>query len=50
MKSRMQPRHYLSQEVFDREREKIFRKLWVFAGLRTMLRQNNDFITRINAG
>ena len=50
MKSRMQPRHYLSQEVFDREREKIFRKLWVFAGLRTMLRQNNDFITRSIAG
>jgi len=50
MKSRMEPRHYLSQEVFDREREAIFRKLWVFAGLRTMLRQNNDFITREIAG
>jgi phenylpropionate dioxygenase-like ring-hydroxylating dioxygenase large terminal subunit len=50
MKSRMLPRHYLSQEVFDRERDRIFRKLWVFAGLRTMLRQDNDFITREVAG
>lgn len=50
MKSRMLPRHYLSQEVFDREQERIFRKLWVFAGLCTMLRQHNDFITREIAG
>jgi carnitine monooxygenase subunit len=46
----MQPRHYLSDEVFARERAKIFRKLWLFAGLRTMLREHNDFITREVAG
>lgn len=50
MKSRMVPRHYLSQEVFDREQEKLFRKLWVFAGLRTMVGKPNDFITRRIAG
>jgi phenylpropionate dioxygenase-like ring-hydroxylating dioxygenase large terminal subunit len=50
MKSRMVPRHYLSQDIFDREQEKLFRKLWVFAGLRTMVRQPNDFITRKIAG
>lgn len=50
MKSRMLPRHYLSQEVYALEREKIFRKLWVFAGLRTMLREHNDFIAREIAG
>jgi len=46
----MAPRHYLSQDVFAREQDKIFRKLWVFAGLRTMLRKHNDFITRKIAG
>jgi phenylpropionate dioxygenase-like ring-hydroxylating dioxygenase large terminal subunit len=50
MKSRMVPRHYLSQEVFDHERSKLFRKLWVFAGLRTLVRRPNDFITRVVAG
>lgn len=50
MKSRMLPRHYLSQEVFDLERERLFRKLWVFAGLRTMVRNNHDFLSRHIAG
>lgn len=50
MKSRMEPRHYLSQAVFDREREKLFRKLWVFAGLRTLVARPDDFLTRQIAG
>ena len=50
MRSRMSPHHYLSGEVFARERAKLFRKLWIFAGLRTMLDRHNDFITRDVAG
>ena len=50
MQSRMVPRHYLSQDVFDREQVKLFRKLWVFAGLRTMVSRHNDFLGRTIAG
>ncbi|MBL8386224.1 MAG: Rieske 2Fe-2S domain-containing protein [Burkholderiales bacterium] len=50
MKSRMQPRHYLSEAVFERERDRIFRRLWLFAGLKTMVAEHNDFITREVAG
>lgn len=50
MRSRMHPKYYLSQEIFDREQRKIFRKAWVFAGIKTLLRKNNAFITRKIAG
>ena len=50
MRSRMRPEFYLSQETFDRERKKIFRRLWLFAGLKTLLPKNNSFITRKVAG
>ena len=50
MRSRMSARHYLSDEVFARERVDIFRKLWLFGGLRTMLDAHNAFITREVAG
>ncbi|BDE69457.1 aromatic ring-hydroxylating oxygenase subunit alpha [Delftia lacustris] len=50
MRSRMHPRYYLSPEIFEREREKIFRKAWLFAGLKTLLPKNNSFITRKIAG
>lgn len=46
MRSRMHPKYYLSQEIFDREQRKIFRKVWLFAGLKTLLPKNNSFITR----
>ncbi|MCW0379897.1 aromatic ring-hydroxylating dioxygenase subunit alpha [Xanthomonas sacchari] len=46
MLSRMQPRYYLSQDIFALEQRKIFRKLWIFAGLKTLLPENNCFITR----
>lgn len=46
----MHPRHYLCKEIFELEQERLFRKLWIFGGLRTMLRNNNDFITRTVAG
>lgn len=46
----MHPRYYLSTEIFEQERLKIFRKLWLFAGLKTLLPKNNSFITRKIAG
>jgi phenylpropionate dioxygenase-like ring-hydroxylating dioxygenase large terminal subunit len=50
MRSRMHPRYYLCSEVFSQEQQKIFRKTWQFAGLKTLLPQNNSFITRKIAG
>jgi len=50
MRSRMHPRYYLSTEIFEQERLKIFRKVWLFAGLKTLLPKNNSFITRKIAG
>lgn len=46
----MHPRYYLSPEIFEKEQEKIFRKTWLFAGLKTLLPKNNSFITRKIAG
>jgi carnitine monooxygenase subunit len=50
MRSRMHPKYYLSQEIFEREQKKIFRKVWLFAGLKTLLLTHNSFITRKIAG
>ncbi|WP_372362996.1 aromatic ring-hydroxylating dioxygenase subunit alpha [Xanthomonas sp. NCPPB 1325] len=50
MRSRMHPSYYLSTDIFAREQRKIFRKVWLFAGLKTLLPDNNCFITRRLAG
>ncbi|WOB28424.1 MULTISPECIES: aromatic ring-hydroxylating dioxygenase subunit alpha [Xanthomonas] len=50
MRSRMHPSYYLSTEIFEREQRKIFRKVWLFAGLKMLLPDNNCFITRKLAG
>lgn len=50
MRSRMHPKYYLSNDIFEREQQKIFRKVWLFAGLKTLLTQHNAFITRKIAG
>ncbi|AZR22786.1 aromatic ring-hydroxylating oxygenase subunit alpha [Xanthomonas vasicola] len=50
MRSRMHPSYYLSTDIFEREQRKIFRKAWLFAGLKTLLPDNNCFITRRLAG
>lgn len=42
----MHPRYYLETDVFTREQNKIFRKLWLFAGLKNLLTKNNSFITK----
>lgn len=46
MRSRMHPRYYLENDIFEREQRKIFRKVWLFAGLKTLLAKHNAFITR----
>ncbi|NJB79156.1 phenylpropionate dioxygenase-like ring-hydroxylating dioxygenase large terminal subunit [Xanthomonas sp. 3376] len=46
----MHPSYYLSTDIFAREQRKIFRKVWLFAGLKTLLPDNNCFITRRLAG
>jgi len=50
MQSRMHPKYYLSQEIFDREQAKVFRKVWLFAGLAAMVSENNSYLTRKIAG
>jgi carnitine monooxygenase subunit len=50
MISRMQPKYYLSKEIFDLERKRIFSKLWLFAGIKQMLLEHNSFLTRDVAG
>ena len=45
MQSRMLPKYYLSDIIFKREQQKIFKKLWLFAGLKHLISCNNDFIT-----
>lgn len=46
MRSALPPAAYIDETWFARERELLFRPLWQFAGLRTMLRKPNDFIVR----
>lgn len=46
MKSRMKPQYYLSDSIFQKEKEQIFKKMWLFAGLKFFLKKNNSFITR----
>ena len=46
MKSRMHPKYYLSNDIFEKEKEKIFRKMWLFVGLSSFVKENNKFISR----
>lgn len=46
----MHPKYYLDSNIFEREQQKIFRKVWLFAGLKTQLSKHNAFITRKIAG
>ncbi|WP_211473655.1 aromatic ring-hydroxylating oxygenase subunit alpha [Collimonas humicola] len=50
MISEMQARHYIAPEIFEREQQRLFGKLWIFAGVRTLLDQPNAFLTRTIAG
>ncbi len=46
----MKPDYYLSEEIFRREQEKVFKRLWIFFGLTTMLADHNSFIARTMSG
>lgn len=46
MKSRLTAEAYQSEAWFARERELLFKPLWQFVGLQSMLAQHNAFITR----
>ena len=37
---------YIDDGVFAQEQSRIFRKLWIFAGLRTLLDKPDSFLTR----
>lgn len=50
MLSRLTPAHYLSQALFDQERDRIFRRLWLFATFRTAIAEPGAFATRMMAG
>lgn len=50
MLSKLTPAHYLSQAIFDQERDRIFRKLWLFAAFRTSVAEPGAFVTRTMAG
>jgi phenylpropionate dioxygenase-like ring-hydroxylating dioxygenase large terminal subunit len=50
VKSKLSPNYYLSSEIFQLERTRIFRKLWQFAGLKTSLAERGAFMTRTMAG
>jgi phenylpropionate dioxygenase-like ring-hydroxylating dioxygenase large terminal subunit len=46
MQSPVTSRHYIDQEIHDREQARIFRKLWIFAGLKQVLTTPNAYLTR----
>lgn len=50
MRSRMHPGCYLDEDIFQREQRKIFRKVWMFAGLKMLVSEHNAFLTRKIAG
>ena len=50
MDSLLPPACYLSEEIFAREQDRIFRGLWIFAGLKQLLRENDAFLTRTIGG
>jgi phenylpropionate dioxygenase-like ring-hydroxylating dioxygenase large terminal subunit len=50
MRSLLDPSYYTSLDIHAREEERIFRRLWIFAGLRTLLGEPDSFITRAIGG
>lgn len=46
MRTRVPPQAYIDQAWFERERDLLFKPLWQFIGIKTMLDQPNAFITR----
>jgi phenylpropionate dioxygenase-like ring-hydroxylating dioxygenase large terminal subunit len=46
LRSKLSPSAYLSEDVLSVEQERIFRNLWIFAGVRSTLSSRNAFFTR----
>src|SRR5437868_6561308 len=46
MRSLLGPEHYFSPQIFEREQQRIFRRLWIFAGLRTLVEANDALLTK----
>lgn len=45
MESNISPRYYFDAEIFEAEKEKIFRRTWAFVGFKNQLARPNDFLT-----
>lgn len=50
MRSLLDAEHYTSAAVFEREQERIFRKLWILAGPAGLLGEPDSFLTRTIGG
>jgi phenylpropionate dioxygenase-like ring-hydroxylating dioxygenase large terminal subunit len=50
MESSIDPKEYISEDIFALEQRKIFRSLWVFVGLKQQVSQRNQFFKRIVGG
>ena len=50
MKSILSPNHYLDPGIFAREQRRVFRQLWMFAGVRQLLAEPDAFLTRTIGG
>lgn len=46
LKSSLGPEHYLSDEIYARECEKIFGRVWLFAGFTDFLKEERQYLTR----
>ncbi|MEI9915787.1 MAG: aromatic ring-hydroxylating dioxygenase subunit alpha [Methylovirgula sp.] len=46
LQSVLPPKVYLSEDILALENERIFKSLWIFAGLRSALANRNAFFTR----
>jgi phenylpropionate dioxygenase-like ring-hydroxylating dioxygenase large terminal subunit len=49
-RSILSPRHYLDAGILRTEQERIFRTLWIFAGVRQLLAEPDAFLTRTIGG
>ncbi|KND59546.1 Phenylpropionate dioxygenase and related ring-hydroxylating dioxygenase, large terminal subunit [Candidatus Burkholderia verschuerenii] len=50
MQSALTVAHYIDPAIFEREQRTVFRRLWLFAGMRSALADPNAFITRSIGG
>ena len=46
MHSQLSAEHYISESVFDREQERVFRHLWIYACMRSAVAVDRAFVTR----